>query len=80
MTPSNGNPLLETWQTPFGLPPFDLIRPEHFAPALDEAFKAHLAEIDAIAGHAEAPTFANTLAAFDRSGRPLRIQAASSTT
>lgn len=69
MTATVANPLLETWNTPFGVPPFDCIRAEHFVPALDEAFKAHLAEIDAIAGQAEAPTFANTLAAFDRSGR-----------
>ncbi len=44
------NPLLGAWHTPFGVPPFDRIRPEHFVPALDEAFKAHMAEIDAIAG------------------------------
>jgi len=69
MNSQDRNPLLETWQTPFGLPPFDLIRPEHFVPALDQAFKAHMAEIEAIAGQGEAPTFANTLAAFDRSGR-----------
>lgn len=69
MKETAANPLLETWNTPFGVPPFEFIRPEHFVPALEEGFKAHLAEIDAIAGQAGAPTFANTLAAFDRSGR-----------
>ena len=34
------NPLLEPWDTPFGAPPFDRIRPEHFAPAFDAALAA----------------------------------------
>ena len=45
---SDFNPLLMTWTTPFGVPPFDLIRPEHFQPALDATIAAHLAEIAAI--------------------------------
>ncbi len=63
------NPLLENWNTPFGLPPFDLIRAEHFIPAFEVALKAHRDEIDAIAANADAPTFDNTIAAFDKSGR-----------
>ncbi len=63
------NPLLDEWNTPFGMPPFDLIRAEHFVPAFTVALKAHRDEIDAIAGNADAPTFDNTVAAFDRSGR-----------
>ena len=63
------NPLLQDWNTPYGLPPFDLIKAEHFAPAFAVALPAHLAEIDAIAGQSAAPDFANTLAAFDASGR-----------
>jgi len=65
------NPLLAPWTAPFGLPPFAAVRPEHFAPAFAEAMARHLAEIDAIAGSAEEPTFANTIAALDRSGRDL---------
>jgi len=63
------NPLLDEWNTPFGMPPFDLIRAEHFVPAFTVALKVHRDEIDAIAGSADAPTFDNTVAAFDRSGR-----------
>ncbi len=63
------NPLLQDWNTRYGLPPFDLVKPEHFAPALAVALPAHLAEIDAIANQPAAPDFANTLAAFDASGR-----------
>ncbi|MDH5265204.1 MAG: M3 family metallopeptidase [Betaproteobacteria bacterium] len=75
MTPSNGNPLLEPWQTPFGLPPFERILPAHFVPAFEHALQTHRAEVDAIADLAEAPSFENTVAAFDRSGRDLvRIQ------
>ncbi|MEW6690515.1 MAG: M3 family metallopeptidase [Pseudomonadota bacterium] len=69
MTTDSGNPLLQPWDTPFGLPPFDRIRPEHFVPAYEAARAAHLAEIDAIASQSEAPSFENTVAALDRSGR-----------
>jgi peptidyl-dipeptidase Dcp len=65
------NPFFEIWTTPFGLPPFDRIRPEHFAPAFDRAMAEHDAEIAAITGSAEAPTFANTIEALERIGRLL---------
>ena len=62
------NPLTKPWETPYGLPPFDLIRAEHFAPAFEIAMAEHKAEIDAIAKNPETPTFRNTLAALDRAG------------
>ncbi|HEY8878810.1 MAG TPA: M3 family metallopeptidase [Roseateles sp.] len=65
------NPLLQDWTGPHGLPPFADIAPAHFQPAFDAALAAHRAEIDAIAAQAEAPSFANTVAAFDASGRAL---------
>ncbi|HEY2188293.1 MAG TPA: peptidase M3, partial [Caldimonas sp.] len=65
------NPLLAPWTGPFGLPPFAQVRAEHFAPAFAVAMREHLAEIDAIAAQRDAPAFANTIAAFDRSGRNL---------
>ena len=43
------NPFFETWKTPFGIPPFDRIRPEHFPPAFDRGMAEQLAEIAAIA-------------------------------
>jgi len=67
----SNNPLLQDWAGPHGLPPFADIQPAHFQPAFDAALAAHRAEIEAIASQADAPTFANTLAAFDASGRPL---------
>lgn len=65
---SSENPLLEAWETPYGVPPFDRIRPEHFRPAFEEAMARHEAEIEAITANPEAPTFENTLLAYDGAG------------
>ncbi|SFL94867.1 M3 family metallopeptidase [Methylorubrum salsuginis] len=59
------------WSTPFGLPPFEAIRPEHYVPAFADALKAHEAEIVRITGNPEAPSFDNTVAALERSGKAL---------
>ena len=42
------NPLLQTWDTPYGIPPFEQVADEHYLPAFEEAMKQHRAEIDAI--------------------------------
>ena len=65
------NPLTAEWNTPYGIPPFDEIRDEHYAPALKYAMAQHLAEIDAIATNHDEPTFDNVMLAFDRSGELL---------
>lgn len=62
------NPLLTEWNTPFGIPPFELVKPEHYMPAFKTAMAAELAEIDAITGNKEEPTFDNTILAFDKTG------------
>lgn len=62
------NPLVEEWTTPFGVPPFDEIKLEHYGPAFDQAMAQHEAEIEAITSNGEEPTFENTILAFDRSG------------
>ena len=66
------NPFFEAWNTPFELPPFDRIRPEHFPPAFDRGMAEHIAEIEGVAGSSEAADFANTVEALERSGRLLR--------
>ena len=71
MTLATSNPLLQPWNTPYGLPPFVDIAPAHFKPAFDQALKEQLAEVDAIGASPQPPSFDNTLAAFDRSGRLL---------
>jgi peptidyl-dipeptidase Dcp len=67
--PLADNPLLQPWTAPHGLPPFDALRAEHFAPAFEVAMREHRAEIDAIAAQPAAPDFDNTVACFDGSGR-----------
>ncbi len=66
------NPLLIEFNIPFGAPPFDLINAEHFEPAYEVAMQKHLDEIDAIANNKEAPSFENTILAYDNAGRLLR--------
>ena len=66
------NILLQDWQTPFKLPPFEAIRDEDFLPAFDEAMRLHLAEVQEIAESPAEPTFANTVEAMERAGHGLR--------
>ena len=61
----------DVWGTPYALPPFEAIRPEHYRPAFAAAIAAHEAEIAVIADAAEPPTFANTVAAMERAGLAL---------
>jgi peptidyl-dipeptidase Dcp len=65
------NPLLTPWTTPFEMPPFDRVVPEHFLPAFNRAFAANIAEIEAIVANRARPTFENTIEALERSGRLL---------
>ena len=62
------NPLLSDWTTPFQTPPFDIIKEDHYRPAFDAGMEAQKKEIDAVASLPEAPTFANSIEALDRSG------------
>ncbi len=65
------NPLLAEWKTPFGVPPFSEIRPEHFMPAFKETIARERAEVDAVAAAAAPPTFDNTVVAMDLAGDSL---------
>src|SRR5712675_23869 len=67
------NPFFEIWTTPFGMPPFDRIRPEHFPPAFDRGMHEQVAEIAAITSSAAPPSFADTIEALERSGRLLEL-------
>jgi len=66
MTPDN--PLLQDWPTPFGIPPFNLIRPEHFKPAVEEAISIAGKEIDDIVSNPAEPDFRNTIEAIEEAG------------
>ena len=65
------NPFFAEWETPYGVPPFDKIEPEHFLPAIERGMSLHEAEIDAITSNNDAPTFENVILAYDASGKML---------
>ncbi len=63
--------LLAPWTGPYGgLLPFDKVKVAAFKPALEEAMRLNLAEVDAIANNPAPPTFDNTIVALERSGKP----------
>ncbi|MFI7031523.1 M3 family metallopeptidase [Microbispora rosea] len=71
------NPFLSPSTLPYGLPPFEEIREEHYAPAFEQGMAEQLAEVEAIAENPEPPTFENTIEALERSGALLeRVSAA----
>ena len=63
------NPLLQPAATPYGLPPFDRIELQHYEPAFEQALAVARNEIKTITENPAAPTFENTIAALERSGR-----------
>ncbi len=65
----------KNWDTPHGTYPFNEIKAEHYMPAFEEAMRQGLAEIDAIAKNPKAPTFANTIEAYEKSGQMLNVVA-----
>jgi peptidyl-dipeptidase Dcp len=67
-TTSEKNPFFATYDTPFGVPPFNEIRNEHFIPAIQEGIRLQEELIEAIINNPEEPTFANTVEALEYSG------------
>ena len=68
---STENPLLSSFTTPYGVPPFDLIKDEHYEPGFEAAMVKHKSEIDSIANITAAPDFNNTIVALDGAGSML---------
>lgn len=66
-TQTETNPFLTEFQTPYGVPPFDQIKLEHYEPAFMKGIDEQNAHIQAITSNAEAPTFDNVIVAFDNS-------------
>jgi peptidyl-dipeptidase Dcp len=62
------NPLLQEWKTPYGLPPFDKIKIEHFIPAFKAAMTEQMKNINAIVNNVQKPNFKNTIEAMEKSG------------
>jgi peptidyl-dipeptidase Dcp len=70
VAPASANPLLPEWTGPYGgIPPFDRITVVDFKPALETAMAEELGEVERIANDPEPPTFENTLAALELTGR-----------
>ena len=65
---NNPNPLIEGWNTPYGIPDFGAVKEEHYIPAFEAGIAQQQAEIDAIIANEEAPTFANVVEAYEKSG------------
>jgi len=68
----NGNPFLSEFDTPFQVPPFDLIDTTHFIPAFEAGVEQEKVQIEAIINNPEEPNFENTILAFDQTGEILR--------
>ncbi len=70
-TQMNTNPLLADWNTPHQTAPFNLIKVEHFLPAIETSIQNAKIEIDAIIKNKETPTFENTIVALELAGTKL---------
>jgi len=66
------NPFFSEFETPYGVPPFDQIKEEHYLPAFKEGIAEQQKEIEAVVQGPETATFENTVEALDRSGLLLR--------
>ena len=62
------NPLLQKFDTPFGTPPFEQIKTEHFLPAIKEAIREGKDDVNRITSNTADPNFENTIEALERSG------------
>jgi peptidyl-dipeptidase Dcp len=69
--PPPPNPFFEEWTTPFGMPPFERIKPEHYRPAFEAGIAERRKEVEAIAANPVPPTFANTVEALENGGLAL---------
>ena len=63
-----GNPFMEEWDTPYGVPPFDSIEEKHFMPAMKKGILELRADIASITDNPEAPDFENTIVALELAG------------
>jgi peptidyl-dipeptidase Dcp len=71
------NPFAAASTLPFQAPPFDKIKDADYEPAIEAGMREQLAEMHTIATQKDAPTFANTIEAMERSGQLLNRVGAS---
>lgn len=65
------NPFFSHSLLPYQAPRFDLIEVSHYRPAFDEGMKQKREDIAAIIANSDAPDFANTVLALEKSGELL---------
>ena len=65
---TGNNPFLSEWETPYGIPDFSAVQEKHYIPAVEAGIAQQQAEIEAIIANQEAPTFANVVEAYEKSG------------
>jgi peptidyl-dipeptidase Dcp len=70
---TQNNPLLQEWTTPFAIAPFNLITPEHFKPAVEEAIAIARKEVEDIVACPDQPDFRNTIEALENVGMLLNL-------
>ncbi len=75
-TQTRNNPFLEEWDTPYGIPPFGMIQLTDYIPAIKAGIEEQNKELEAILNNQEAPSFENTVAAYELSGKTLTKTAA----
>lgn len=67
------NPFLSKFNTPFNTYPFDKIKNEHYVPAIEEAIKQGLAEVESIVNNPDKPSFNNTIENLEKAGSLLEL-------
>jgi peptidyl-dipeptidase Dcp len=67
-----GNPFMQAWDTPYGVPPFSEIQPGHFLPAIKKGILEQRAEIRQIVENTDQPTFENTTLTLEMAGATLK--------
>ncbi|MCH9695965.1 MAG: M3 family metallopeptidase [Gammaproteobacteria bacterium] len=70
-----GNPFMQEWDTPYGVPPFAAIENSHYMPAMKKAILELRTEVAAIADNSAEPTFDNTIIAMELAGERLNAVA-----
>ncbi len=70
-TQTKNNPFLEEWDTPYGIPPFEKIQLADYIPAIKAGIEEQNKELEAILNNQDAPSFENTVAAYELSGKTL---------
>lgn len=65
------NPFFKEFDTPYGTPPFNEIKFEHYEPAIRRGIELAKKDIESICNNRATPDFENTIVALEKSGKDL---------